>query len=81
MKADVWKLKGIRRGMDKESCPQCVGSKDANYRCAETKRWSTELLCKTWLNMVDKLACRMIVVSSTVRTLKKCWKIFRQRQA
>jgi hypothetical protein len=44
MKAVVWKLRGIRRGMDKGSCPQCIRNKDANHRCAETKKWRTELL-------------------------------------
>lgn len=29
MKAGIWKVKGIRRGIDKGNCPLCLGNKGA----------------------------------------------------
>jgi hypothetical protein len=42
MKAEVWKLKGIRRGWEKRTCPQCRGNEDVKHillSCPETKKY------------------------------------------
>jgi hypothetical protein len=49
MKTGVWKLRAIRRGMDKGSCPLCLGNEGAInilLSCPETKKWKTEFLFK-----------------------------------
>jgi hypothetical protein len=41
MKAGVWKLRGIRRGWEKGTCPLCRGNEDVKYIlliCSERKR-------------------------------------------
>jgi hypothetical protein len=41
MKAGVWKLRGIRRGLKKGTCPLCRGNEDAKHvllSCPETKK-------------------------------------------
>jgi hypothetical protein len=41
MKAGVWKLRGIRRGLGKGTCPLCRGNEDAKHTllsCPETKK-------------------------------------------
>jgi hypothetical protein len=46
MKAEVWKLRGIRRGLEKGTYPQCRGNKDAKHTllsCTETKKCKCNL--------------------------------------
>jgi hypothetical protein len=41
-KAGIWKLRGIRRGFKRRSCPLCLGEEDAKHivlKCSETKNW------------------------------------------
>jgi hypothetical protein len=46
MKAAVWKLRGIRRILEKGTCPQCRGNEDVKYilfNCPETKKMENEI--------------------------------------
>jgi hypothetical protein len=41
MKVGVWKLREIRRGLEKRTCPLCRGNEDAKHillSCTETKK-------------------------------------------
>jgi hypothetical protein len=47
MKAGIWKLRGLKRGIDKGSCPLYLGKEDAKHillRCQETTIQRTEFL-------------------------------------
>jgi hypothetical protein len=49
MKAGVWKLRGIRRGWEKGTCPLCRGNEDAKHvllSCPETKKWGMQFMNK-----------------------------------
>jgi hypothetical protein len=40
MKAGVWKLRGIRRGLEKGTCPLCMENEDVKHillSCPDTK--------------------------------------------
>jgi hypothetical protein len=61
MKAGVWKLRGIRRGLEKGTCPLCRGNEDAKHtllRCPETKKWRMQFINKKWLCINEELAHR-----------------------
>jgi hypothetical protein len=63
MKARIGKIKELRRGRDKVTCPLCLektGAKHILLRCAETKMWKTEFLGKKWLKMNEELVYRTI---------------------
>jgi hypothetical protein len=41
-KAGIWKLRGIRRGLERGRCPLCLGEEDVKHiilKCFETKKW------------------------------------------
>jgi hypothetical protein len=41
LKAGLWKLRGIRRGLEKGRCPLCWGEEDAKHillKCKESKK-------------------------------------------
>jgi hypothetical protein len=41
IKAGVWKLRGIRGGLEKRTCPLCMGNEDVKHIlliCPETKK-------------------------------------------
>jgi hypothetical protein len=51
MKAAVWKLRGIRRGWEKETYPLCRGNEDVKHillSCPETKKWRMQFMNKKW---------------------------------
>jgi hypothetical protein len=59
MKAAVWKLRGVRRGLEKGTFPQCRGSEDAKHlvvSCPETKKWRMQFMNKKWLCINEELA-------------------------
>jgi hypothetical protein len=46
MKAGVWKLRGIKRGWEKGTCPLYMGNEDVNHillSCQETKNGECNL--------------------------------------
>jgi hypothetical protein len=52
MKAEIWKLRGLRSGTDKGSCPFCLGKWDAKHtlmRCPGAKVWRIEFSGKIGL--------------------------------
>jgi hypothetical protein len=64
MKAGVWKLRGIRRGLEKGTCPLCRDSEDAKHKlvsCPETKKWRMPFVNKEWLFINGELAYKKIV--------------------
>jgi hypothetical protein len=69
MKAGIWKVKGIRRGIDKGNCPLCLGNEGAKHiplSCPERKGRKMEFVCKKWIIMIEELPCR--TVKYTIRT-------------
>jgi hypothetical protein len=50
-RAGIWKLRGIRRGLEVGRCPLCNGEEDAIHillKCAETRRLREQLLRRKW---------------------------------
>jgi hypothetical protein len=70
MKARFWKVKGIRRGIDKGNCPLCLGNEGAKrilLSCPETKGRRMEFLCKKWLIMNEELPHRKVKRTNRTR--------------
>jgi hypothetical protein len=64
MKAGVWKLRGIRRGWEKRTCPLRRGNEDAKHTllsCPETKKWRIQFINKKWLCISEEPAHKKIV--------------------
>jgi hypothetical protein len=58
LKAEIWKLRGIRRGFERGRCPLCLGEKDTKQillKCSETKRWREECVNSKWLNINETI--------------------------
>jgi hypothetical protein len=50
-KAEVWKLRGIKRGSEEGTFPLCVGNKHVKhilFSCPDTKEWRTQFINKKW---------------------------------
>jgi hypothetical protein len=66
----IWKLRGSRKGVEKGTCPLCLGKEGTTYillKCPETKNWRTEMLCKRWLDINEEVACRIFVLAPASR--------------
>jgi hypothetical protein len=68
MKAGVWKLRGIRRGWGKRTCPLCGGNEDVKHvllSCSETKKGRMQSMNKKWLCINEEVAYKKIVHCTT----------------
>jgi hypothetical protein len=64
MKAAVWKLRGVRRGWGKGTCPLCRGNEDVKHvllSCPETKKWRMQFINKKWLYINEEQENKKIV--------------------
>jgi hypothetical protein len=64
MKAGVWKLRGIRRGLEKGTSPLCMGNEDVKHMLLswpETKKWRMQFMSKKWLCINEELAHREVI--------------------
>jgi hypothetical protein len=60
----IWKLRGSRKGVEKGTCPLCLGKEDTKHillECPETNDWRMEMLCKRWLDINDEVAYRKVL--------------------
>jgi hypothetical protein len=60
----IWKLRGSRKGVEKGTCPLCLGKEDTKHillECPKTKNWRTEMLSKRWLDVNEEVACRKVL--------------------
>jgi hypothetical protein len=72
MKAEIWKLRGLRRGTGKGSCPLTLGSEDAKHillRCPDVVCRKQNLTGKKWLNIHEKLV--VAVMAETIHILRQ----------
>jgi hypothetical protein len=49
MEAGVWKLRGIRSGLERGMCPLCMVNEDVKHillSCPETKKWGMQFMSK-----------------------------------
>jgi hypothetical protein len=61
--AGVWKLRGISGGLEKGTCPLCMGNDDMKHillSCPETKKWRMQFMSTKWLYIYEELAYRKI---------------------
>jgi hypothetical protein len=52
-KNGIWKLRGLRRGFEKERCLLCREEDDAVHillKCSAAKKWREQYLSSKWLN-------------------------------
>jgi hypothetical protein len=64
MKAGVWKLRGIRRGWERGTCPLCRGNENVKHillSCPETRKWRMQFINKKRLCINEELTCKKIV--------------------
>jgi hypothetical protein len=70
LKAGIWKLKGIRRGLEKGRCPLCWGEEDVKHillKCKEPKKWREEWANSNWLNINEDLVFKKIICTNVNR--------------
>jgi hypothetical protein len=62
-RADIWKLRGIRKGLEIGRYPICNGEEDAIHillKCPETMRLREHLLSRKWQIINEELAYKKI---------------------
>jgi hypothetical protein len=73
LKAGIWKLKWIRRGLEKGRCPLCGGEEDAKHillKCKESKKWREEWANNNWPNINEDLVYNKIICCTNVNRIK-----------
>jgi hypothetical protein len=63
-RAGIWKLRGIRKGLEIRRCPLCNGEEDAVHnilKCPETRRLREHLLSRSWQITNEELAYKKII--------------------
>jgi hypothetical protein len=68
----IWKLRGNRKGVEKRTCPLCLGKEDTKHiflECPETKNWRMEM-CKRWLDINEEVAYRKMLSCTNKVTVK-----------
>jgi hypothetical protein len=73
LKAGIWKLKGIRRGLEKGRCPLCWGEKDVKHillKCKESRKWREEWVNSNWPNIIEDLLYKKIICCTNVNKIK-----------
>jgi hypothetical protein len=73
LKAGIWKLKGIRRGLEKGRCPLCWGEEDVKHillKCKESKKWREECANSNWPNINEDLIYKKIICCTNVNRIK-----------
>jgi hypothetical protein len=69
----IWKLRGSRKGVEKGTCPLCLGKKDTTHillECPGTKIWGTEMLCKRRLDINEEVVYRKMLSCTNKMTVK-----------
>jgi hypothetical protein len=59
----IWKLRGSRKGVEKGTCPLCLGKEDIKHillECPETKDRRMEMLCKRLLDINKEIAYKKV---------------------
>ncbi|KDR17814.1 hypothetical protein L798_08243 [Zootermopsis nevadensis] len=76
-RAGIWKLRGMRGGMDGKICPLCGATESEIHillKCTETGRWREQLLRNKWFTVGEELAFKKILSTTNdteVRDLGK----------
>jgi hypothetical protein len=73
LKAGIWKLRWIRRGLEKGRCPLCWGEEDAKHillKCIASKKWGKEWVNSNWSNMNEDLLYKKTVCCTNVNKIK-----------
>jgi hypothetical protein len=62
-RTDIWKLKGMRKGLKIGICPLCNSAEDVVhilFKCPEKRRLREHLLSRKWQIINEELACKII---------------------
>jgi hypothetical protein len=73
LKAGIWKLKGIRRGLEKGRCLLCSGEEDVKHillKYKESKKWREEWPNSNWPNINEDLVYKKIIYCTNVNRIK-----------
>jgi hypothetical protein len=73
----IWKLRGSRKGVEKETCPLCLGKEDTKHillECLETENWRTEMLCKRWVDINEEVVYRKMLSCTNKMMVKNMGK-------
>jgi hypothetical protein len=63
-RAGIWKLRGMRKGLEIGRCPLCNGEEDAIHillKYPETRRLREHLLSRKWQIINEELAYKKII--------------------
>jgi hypothetical protein len=74
----IWKLRGSRKGVEKGTCPLCLGKEYTKHillECPGTKNWRTEM-CKRWLDINEEVLTNENVNLYKQIEGKKIWENF-----
>jgi hypothetical protein len=73
LKAGIWKLRRIRRGLEKGQCPLCWEEEDAKrilLKCRESKKWREEWVNSKWPDIKEDLLYKKIICWTNVNKIK-----------
>jgi hypothetical protein len=60
----IRKLRGSRKGVEKGTCPLCLGKEDTKHillECLETNDWRMEMLCERWLDINEEMVYKKVL--------------------
>jgi hypothetical protein len=68
LKAGTWKLKAIRRGLEKGRCPLCWGEEEKHIllKCKESKKWREEWIKSNRPNINEDLVYKKIICCTNI---------------
>jgi hypothetical protein len=72
-RAGIWKLRGMRKGLEIGRCPLCNGKEDAIHillKCPEIRRLREHLLSRKWQIINDELTYKKIIYSTNSAELR-----------
>jgi hypothetical protein len=63
-KTGIWKLRGMRKGFQKERCPLCSEEEDPTHillKCSEIRKWREQFLSRKWLRLNELIVFNKII--------------------
>jgi hypothetical protein len=72
-RAGIWKLRGMRKGLETGRCPLCNGEEDAIHillKCPEIRRLREHLLSRKWQIINEELAYKKIINCTNTAELR-----------
>jgi hypothetical protein len=73
LKAGIWKLRGLRRELERGRYPLCLGEEDATHillKRPQTLKWREELVCSKWLKINEVIVYNKVITCTNVAKIE-----------